>query len=302
MNFFAKRPNVVTHSGAFHPDDITAVAVLEMFLGRPVKVIRSRKAEDWTKADYIFDVGGEYDPAKNKFDHHQESFTMKRPNGIPYSSAGLAWKYFGEKVAGSHDVWQKIDEKIIQPLDAEDNGVEILKNIFDDVLIYSFADYLYGFNNTWKEKKRSSLDAFKQAVAEVKKMLAREISRAKDSFSAEEKVKEIYKNTSDKRIIIFDDNFSWKKTLIKFPEPLFAISPDFENNLWQAKAVGMEGFKFKNRVDFPESWAGKAGEELQKITGVSDATFCHKGRFICVAKSRESAIKLAKLALESKSL
>jgi len=36
---------------------------------------------------------------------------------------------------------------------------------------------------------------------------------------------------------------------------------------------------------------------LQKITGVSDAFFCHKGLFLAVTGSKESAIKLAELAL-----
>jgi uncharacterized UPF0160 family protein len=38
-------------------------------------------------------------------------------------------------------------------------------------------------------------------------------------------------------------------------------------------------------------------EELQKISGVSDATFCHRGLFLAGAKSKEGAIKLAEIAL-----
>ncbi len=302
MLFINKKIKVVTHSGAFHPDDITAVAILSLYLGKPIEIIRSRDPKVWATADYIFDVGGEYNPEKNQFDHHQESFTMKRENGIPYSSAGLAWKHFGEKVAGSKEVWQKIDEKIIQTLDINDNGIEISKNNFEGVQEYSFGDFLYAFNTTWKEKKdktKTSTEEFKKAVLEVEKVLKREIKRSNDNILSGEYVREIYEKTSDKRIIIMDDNYSWKKTLDKFPEPLFAIIPDFENNLWQAKAVSDNNFKFKNRKDFPQSWAGKGGEDLIRITGVSDATFCHKGRFIVIAKSKEGAIALAKLALSA---
>jgi len=49
---------------------------------------------------------------------------------------------------------------------------------------------------------------------------------------------------------------------------------------------------------FPESWAGKNGKELAEITGVEDAIFCHNARFICSAKSKEGAMKLAQMALE----
>jgi len=36
---------------------------------------------------------------------------------------------------------------------------------------------------------------------------------------------------------------------------------------------------------------------LAKVTGVPDATFCHNGRFLAVAKSKEGALKLAEIAL-----
>jgi uncharacterized UPF0160 family protein len=49
----------------------------------------------------------------------------------------------------------------------------------------------------------------------------------------------------------------------------------------------------------PSSWAGKNANELSEITGVTDVTFCHKGLFIAGAKSKEGAIKLARLAIEN---
>ena len=46
-------------------------------------------------------------------------------------------------------------------------------------------------------------------------------------------------------------------------------------------------------------WAGKKDEELQKITGVSDALFAHRKLFMAAAKSKEGALKLAKIALNA---
>ncbi len=296
---FYKKPKVVTHSGTFHPDDITAVAILSLYLDKPIKIIRSRDPKIWATADYIFDVGGEYNPEKNQFDHHQESFTMKRENGITYSSAGLAWKHFGEKVAGSHDVWKKIEEKIIQPFDANDNGIEISKNNFEGVQEYSFGDYLHSFNNTWHEKDRDSLKAFTFAVEEAKKMLQREIQRTKDSLLAEKYVQEIYEKSDDKRLIIFDEVYSWKKVIERHPEPLIVILQTPESGIWNAYTVPIFGSKFERRIYFPQSWAGKNGKDLAEITGVPDATFCHKGKFIAAAKSKDGAIALAKLALSA---
>jgi len=56
---------------------------------------------------------------------------------------------------------------------------------------------------------------------------------------------------------------------------------------------------FENRKDFPNTWAGLRDEEFQKVSGVSDAVFCHRGLFLIGAKSKEGAIKLAQIALTS---
>ena len=49
---------------------------------------------------------------------------------------------------------------------------------------------------------------------------------------------------------------------------------------------------------FSAPWAGLRSEELQKITGVEDAIFAI-GDFLVVAKTKEGAIKLAQIAVES---
>ena len=85
-----------------------------------------------------------------------------------------------------------------------------------------------------------------------------------------------------------------------FPEPLFVIYPrEVYKNYWAVKAVRNDPKTFINRKDFPKSWAGLRDEELQKISGVSDAIFCHRGLFLAVAKTKEGAIKLAQIAVES---
>lgn len=296
LSIFTKKPKVVVHSGKFHPDDVTAVAIISLYLEKPVKVFRSRDPQVWEEADYVFDVGGIYDPAKNRFDHHQPSFNEKRENGISYSSAGLAWKHFGEKVAGSHEVWQKIENKIIQPIDAEDNAIEIYHPVIDGIAPYSFGDFLFAFNPTRREQ--GDLRAFLKAVEEAKKMLLREISRTVDHLKDVNAVKNIYTATADKRMIILDEPYSWRKAMTEFPEPLFVIVPRPDTASWGVETVDdPSAGKFARRLLFPESWAAKRDDELAGVTGVPDAMFCHKGRFLAIARSKEGAIALAKLAL-----
>ncbi len=95
---------LITHNGAFHTDDIFAAAALSMMFekdGENYEIIRSRDEEVIKTGDYVFDVGGIYDENTNRFDHHQVGGAGKGPFSIEYSSLGLVWKKFGEKISGS---------------------------------------------------------------------------------------------------------------------------------------------------------------------------------------------------------
>ncbi|WP_143347946.1 MYG1 family protein, partial [Ensifer sp. 1H6] len=44
-------------------------------------------------------------------------------------------------------------------------------------------------------------------------------------------------------------------------------------------------------------WAGLTNADLEAACGVAGATFCHNGRFIAAAKTREAALAMAELAV-----
>ena len=69
MNWLKSKKTVAVHSGNFHADEIFSVAALSVLLNQDIKIIRTREEGVLSSADYLFDVGGVYDPAKNKFDH-----------------------------------------------------------------------------------------------------------------------------------------------------------------------------------------------------------------------------------------
>ncbi|MEI6528177.1 MAG: MYG1 family protein [bacterium] len=296
-----KKKTVAVHDGHFHTDDVFAVAILSLALKGNIKVTRTRDIEVIRKSDYALDVGREYDPSRNRFDHHQPGVPV-RSNGVPYAACGLVWKHFGDKIAGSSDAAKIIDEKIIQVVDAQDSAINTHNRIIDGLEPYLFIDYIFGLNPTWKEKNVTPYERFLVAVEKVKAMLVHEIKRAKDYLEGVEIVNKIYRETTDKRIIVLDDQYSWKKVLAEYPEPLFVVRPVFDSGVWYASAVQIKDQKFVNRANFPAAWGGKDGEEIKKITGVPDAVFCHAGLFMCSAKTKEGAIALAKLALEDKSL
>jgi uncharacterized UPF0160 family protein len=47
-------------------------------------------------------------------------------------------------------------------------------------------------------------------------------------------------------------------------------------------------------------WAGLRDEELQRISGIPGAIFCHKGRFISIWKTKDAALKALDETLKGK--
>ncbi len=283
---------LITHNGTFHADEIFSTAVLSILLESNIKVIRTRDENIIKTGDYIYDVGGEYDPSRNRFDHHQPGGAGKRENGVPYAAFGLVWKAYGEKICGSKEVADKIDQGLVQAIDSDDNGIDLYKSI-GDVAPYLLVNAINAFRPSWKEEE--SDEPFFELVSFFKKFLLRKIKKAKDALEAESFIMQAYEEAPDKRLVILSDSYPWRHLFIEYPEPLYVIIP--KAGKWNVYCVQKEEKSFENRKSLPGTWAGLRDEELRKVTGVADAIFCHNNLFLAIAKSKEGAVKLAQKAL-----
>lgn len=302
MSFFNKKKICVTHDGTFHADDLFATATLSILNKGNIEIIRTRNNEIIKKGDYIYDVGGENIQEKDLFDHHQKGGAGSRPNGVPYASFGLVWKKYGEQLCGSKDVANKIDEKIVQPIDAIDNGIDFTKPLYGGSVPCG-PDVVFMNNKpTWKEEEKDLNKIFKEQVKKVMEFLLREIEVTKSDVEAINIMMDAYNKASDKRIIIIDKDFPrylYQDTLSRVPEPIYLVFPSGHSSMWKVEAISKSPDSMENRKMFPESWRGYLDEDpkLKEITGISDIVFCHKGGFLSVTLSKESAIKLAEMAL-----
>jgi uncharacterized UPF0160 family protein len=296
-----KKLKLVTHDGSFHADDVFTCAALSLMLEKnneQFAIIRTRDQEIIDSGDYVFDVGEIYNENLNRFDHHQTGGAGRRENSIEYSSFGLVWKKFGQKIAGK--VADFIEQKLVLPIDANDNGIDLGKNNFEDILPYTINDVLLIFSPTALE----DIDKDKQflkALVWAKEILKREIEKANDQIEITKIIRDFYKKAKDKRLIIIDtpkvSRYEIWDALQDFPEPLFVVYGDNED--WSGVAMKREKNSFGNRKDFPAPWAGLRKKELQNLTKVPDAVFCHRNLFLAVAKSKEGAVKLAQIAVGS---
>ncbi|MBI5005432.1 MAG: MYG1 family protein [Candidatus Lloydbacteria bacterium] len=292
---------IVTHNGHFHADDVFAVALLSTLLERKgvaFVIIRSRYPKEWEAGDFVVDVGDVYDAQKNRFDHHQEGEAGKHENGVPYSSLGLVWKKFGAEFSGSQEVADTVEKKLVEYIDAMDNGMDSVQPKFEGVAMYGIGEVIESFSLGWDEA-RDFDEAFMEALEVAKKILMREVSRAKSATRSAGKVKEAYEGAPDKRLIILDRYYPSRDILQKHPEPLYIIYPaSAADGDWHVRAVRKEGTVFDNRKDFPKEWAGKRDGEFAAISGVPDAKFCHNGLWLAGSRSKEGAIALAKKELK----
>lgn len=298
---------IVTHSGSFHADELLAVATLQIFLdkeGHSVQILRSREQHIIDQADIVCDVGGVLDPTRGRFDHHQREGVGER-NGIPYSSFGLIWKYFGLELCGGDQLaWETIEQKIAYPVDAGDNGLNTYTPILPGVEPLLFHYIVFAFHPTWKEKEAGVLtDAqFMELLPLAKRFMERELTVARDEEEGARIVRDLFAGVNDKRFIVLDRDLPWEAELAKHPEPLFVVSPRFSpetDTTWRVEAVRSDIATFDCRKALPSAWSGLMGPELEAITGVPGSVFCHKKGFLAIAKTKEAAIALAKLALDA---
>ena len=291
------RIKIITHSGRFHTDDVFACAALSILHDGNVEIVRSRDPKVCETGDFVVDVGGIYDKETNRFDHHQEGGAGGRPNGILYSSFGLVWKHYGELIAGSSATAEAIDKRLVQPIDAGDNGIDIFSSS-GEVSPYLIQDVVTTFAPAWNEE-RTDDEGFFEVLEIAIRVLARYIHRTQNISLGMHYVEEAYEHADDKRIVILDGPYPWHEVLSRHSEPLYVINPDrgIAGN-WKAEAIRSDLRTFKNRKNFPREWAGKQGKELADISGVPDAVFCHNNCFIVAAQSKVGAIKLAELAAD----
>ncbi|KAJ4155579.1 hypothetical protein LMH87_000817 [Akanthomyces muscarius] len=134
-----------THSGHFHADEALAVHMLRQLPAyADASLVRTRDPKVLETCHTVVDVGGEYDAARHRYDHHQRGFATTFP-GRPtkLSSAGLVFLHFGRAIiaqrlqkasseaSATEDSAQvsllhgKIYESFVEALDAHDNGISV---------------------------------------------------------------------------------------------------------------------------------------------------------------------------------
>lgn len=273
--------HIVTHSGSFHADDVLAVALVRAFVDPSATVERTRDQARIATADIVVDVGGEYDPATRRFDHHQRSYDG------PFSSAGMVLAWLQDEGHVDPDLAARLRAELVDYVDAVDNGQRTPE--FGVPCFSSVIGAIGEANAT-----RGGYNALFGQAAELALALVLGIEagwRAAREAHAEVDAAMQAAIKSGGSVVELGRYIKWKPAYYELggethPTDYVAFPGDRD---YRVIAVAPTLGSFEEKRPFPASWAGLEGEALSAVTGVPGAIFCHKNRFIAVFESREVA-------------
>lgn len=273
-----KDASAFTHSGKFHADDVFSSALL-LYLNPEITITRGNKVPD----DFdgiVFDIG------RGRYDHHQKDSRI-RENGISYAAFGLLWEDLGCEILGD-ELAEKFDEAFVQPLDNNDNTGE--KN--------ELASLIGSFNPSWDENGGTD-EAFFRAVSVAGMILENKFARYLGNERADKRIEEVLETrdqTGDSRILVLPEFIPCQKRLSE-TEVAFVIFPS--NRGGYCIQPQKKEYSLNYKCSFPSEWLGLENEELQKETGLSSATFCHKGGFLMSVGDLSGAIRACQISLDA---
>ncbi len=279
-----------THDGSFHADEVTACSLLLLFnLIDRDKIFRTRDPDVLEKCDFVCDVGGAYDPLIRRFDHHQIDFKGS------LSSAGMVLLYLKEQKILDPHLYDTYNKTLIMGVDAHDNGIAKL-----EIGTSSFSQVVSNFLPIhYDAAPAETTEAFFLAVDFVIGHLDRLRQRVAYTAQCRSLVKISMQNGG--QVLVFDESIPWMDNFFELGGDVhpaqFVIMPSGHH--WKLRGIPPSlNERMKVRCPLPEKWAGLHDKELQKISGIEGAVFCHKGRFISIWETREAALKALHLALK----
>jgi len=239
----------------------------------------------------------------------------------------LYFRHFGEEIIAKHfDLKQasetvsclylKLYKEFIEGIDGIDNGVSAYPpDIKPAYRVRTDLSSRIGWlNPAWNEPSdRESVD---KRFADASSLAGNEFLGLLDYYGkawlpARDIVNSALQRRFDVvesgRIMMFDQFAPWKEHLFDLEEeqkiatdshPYYVIYPDESGN-WRIQAVPINSQSFVNRKGLPESWRGLRDDNLSRESGISNCIFAHASGFIGGNKTRDGALKMARVALQS---
>lgn len=299
--------HLITHSGGFHADELLSSVILTHLF--PQAQLRRTRDREWLKPatdKIIYDVGGDYSSEAQIFDHHQRPGPL-REDDQPFSSFGLVWKHFGRDYLAALNVPEddveaihaKFDAKFVLPIDLLDNGA-MEPSVAGPLSILTLPSLLGSLKPVFDDTSPTADDdAFFKALPIAASFVEAALRNLAAKARAEGVVLTAIANAGTSPILELPMGMPYRSALdlAEADHIMFMINPRGAD--WTLNGIKLSNDTFDQRADLPAVWAGLTDVALENASGVIGAKFCHNGRFIAVADSRDAILKMAELAVKA---
>lgn len=322
-----------THNGTFHCDEVLACFFLRQLPEyKDAEIIRTRDPAELAKCDIVVDVGGEFDPKKHRYDHHQRGFgdsfqslCAEKPWVTKLSSAGLVYLHFGRQLLAQltqlkegdrqlEVLFDKMYENFVEEVDAVDNGISQCEGEARYSVGSTLSARVGHLNPCWNSKSQDTEEGFKKALVLVGEEFLDRLDYYRSAWLparvvVEEAIKARHQADPSGEVLVFSQGgCPWKEHLfalekeLKVDTPLkFALYPD-QNGQWRVQCVPAGLNTFQNRLSLLEEWCGVRDQVLSDLSGIKDCIFVHAGGFIGGNKTKEGALEMARRTLQASAL
>ncbi|CAL8340107.1 unnamed protein product [Merluccius merluccius] len=322
-----------THNGTFHCDEVLACFILRQLPEyQDAKIIRTRDPAELAKCDIVVDVGGEFDPKRHRYDHHQRSFgenfqslCAEKPWVTKLSSAGLIYLHFGRQLLaqltklGEGDkqlevLFDKLYENFVEEVDGVDNGISQCDGEARYAVCSTLSARVGYLNPCWNSQSQDTEEGFKKAMVLVGEEFLDRLHYYQNAWLparvvVEEALKGRHQADPSGEVVVFSQGgCPWKEHLfalekeLKVDTPIkFVLYPD-QNGQWRVQCVPAGLNTFQNRLSLLEEWRGVRDEALSKLSGINGCIFVHAGGFIGGNKTQEGALEMARRTLQASAL
>ncbi|GKY97656.1 hypothetical protein MPSEU_000723900 [Mayamaea pseudoterrestris] len=321
-----------THSGSFQADEAMGVWMLQQTPEfRNSKIVRSRDMKVLDTLDIVIDVGGVYDHATRKYDHHQngydERFEGDATRCTKLSASGLVYRHYGKEVLQAYypelndtmmqTAYLKIYDRLLEALDAIDTGVEAVPEgvrlLYKDST--GLASRVGRLNPRWNEVDANGQEVdpdarFAHAVELCgQDFLSIMMEIVESDIPARELVdraltQRLQVDATGEILCLESGGLPWKNHLYEL-EKVYNVNPlvkfvlyTDQAGMWRVQAVTVEGMAFENRLSLPKEWCGLRDAGLEAVTKIPGCKFVHAAGFIGGHQNKEGALLMAKAALQ----
>ncbi|KAK9867644.1 hypothetical protein WJX84_000102 [Apatococcus fuscideae] len=317
-----------THSGTFHCDEALGCFLLNQTdTFEDASVVRSRDPAVLDTLDIVIDVGGTYEPGRQRYDHHQRGFTEVFGHGFntKLSSAGLVYKHYGREIIARligkqqtdpdvETIYLAVYRNFVEAVDAVDNGINQWDTTEPPKYLSktSLSSRVGALNPVWNEPQSSEIldSKFREAMT----LTGSEFNDCvhylhKSWLPARDIVKSAVEQRKDVdpsgEIVKMTQYAPWKEHLHDLEEDLslsppikYVLYEDDREKKWRVQAVAISPTSFDSRKALPAEWRGLRDDELSNMAGITGCVFVHASGFIGGHATEAGALEMARKGLK----